>query len=501
MASGYPPVAGILTAIVGGIVGGLLSNAELTIKGPAAGLIVICLGAITELGGGDPLLGYRLALGVGVAAGLLQVGFALLRVGILGEIFPLAAVHGMLAAIGVIIISRQLYPMLGIMGVGGEPLELLAHLPGHLHDINPEVALIGLVSLALLVGLPRIPWKPFQRIPAPMFVIGVAIPAALMLQLQQPHSYTLWHHAWRVGPEYLVQVPASLGAAITLPDFSALQTALGWKYVLMFALVGSLESLLSARAVELMDPWQRRADLNRDLLAVGLGNTLVSCVGGLPMISEIVRSSANTAQGAQTRFANVWHGVFLLACVGLVPWFIAMIPMAALAAMLVYTGTRLASPSEFLHTWKIGPEQLAIFCTTLVVTLTTDLLLGIASGVALKFLIHALRGVPPHQAFRLRYTSTGTATDSITIQVEGPLVFSNWLTLRRAIQQHASVPRIILDVENARLIDHSVMCRLRETGDALAHDGRALEIRGLAELRPVSRHPDAARIRVRARRA
>ncbi len=209
-----------------------------------------------------------------------------------------------------------------------------------------------------------------------------------------------------VGESFLVQMPDRMFGIfdyLTFPDFSAykpehLANSMVW--VMMFFVIGSLESILSAKAVDVLDPWKRKTDLNRDTVAVGVGNLVSSLVGGLPMISEIVRSKANIDNGARTRFADFWHGIFLLLCVALIPTVLHRIPLAALASMLIYTGFRLTHPSEFINTYRVGREQLVIFVATLVGVLATDLLVGIGIGIGVKILIHVINGVPVTSLFK-----------------------------------------------------------------------------------------------------
>jgi MFS superfamily sulfate permease-like transporter len=498
LACGYPAIAGIFTAIIGGVLGSLLSNSELTIKGPAAGLIVIAIGCVTEFGytgGRDPAAdfqAYRLALGVGVAAGVIQILFGLFRAGILGEFFPSSAVHGLLASIGVIIILKQLPVTLGL-GSEGEPLELLAKIPHFIMNMNPLVGLIGIVSLLIMFTYPLIKNPRLKVIPAPMVVLLVTVPLGMYLNLSQPHTYAFSGRSFNLGPEFLVNVPANLFSAITFPDFSGVLTGTGVKFIILFAFIGSLESLLSAKAVEQIDPWRRKTNHDRDLLAVGVANTLAAMVGGLPMISEIVRSRANIDNGARTRFANMFHGLFLLGFVALVPALINQIPLAALGAMLVYTGFRLASPQSFLHAYHVGREQLIIFVSTIIGVLATDLLVGIGIGIAVKLLIHFIHGVPVRSLFRLNVRVLRQGTRGVRVAVKDSAVFSTWIALRQQLTRVKNEPVVDVDLSETVLVDHTVMDKLTEMEKEFKEAGSRLIVSGLDQHRRLSSYPTAAR--------
>jgi MFS superfamily sulfate permease-like transporter len=509
LASGYPAIAGVFTAIVGAVLTTLISNSELTIKGPAAGLIVIALGCITEFkeiataaGVEDPALAaYQMALAVGVVAGVIQIIFGLFRLGILGEFFPTSVVHGMLAAIGVIIISKQAHVALGVMGTTGEPLELMAEIPDSIANMNPEIALIGLMSLVILFGLPLFRNKYIRRIPTQMVVILIAIPMGMLFDLSHEHTYTFVGHTYHLGEKFLVDVPGNLVKAMAHPDFSALQYFAAWKWVVMFALIGSLESLLSAKAVDLIDPWKRKTNMNRDMLAVGIANTVAASIGGLPMISEIVRSKANIDNGARTRFADLWHGIFLLAFVALVPRLIHQIPLAALAAMLVYTGFRLASPKEFLHVYHIGREQFLVFVATMVGVLATDLLVGVFIGIGVKLATHIVNGVPVRSLFKPYLDVEELDANSYIIRAHQSAVFSNWIPFKREIENIGFVQRknIVVDLSDTQLVDHSVMEKLHELQQDFRVEGLELELVGLHGHQPFAQHAHSARKRGLAR--
>ncbi|MCA9045194.1 MAG: SulP family inorganic anion transporter [Planctomycetaceae bacterium] len=512
-ASGYPPIAGVFTAIVGALLTTFLSNSELTIKGPAAGLIVITYGCITEFrehyGVDAGTAAYQAALAVGVAAAVLQVLFGLFRGGILGEFFPSATVHGMLAAIGVIIIIKQIPFALGVTrdevkAIGAsEPLEMLREFPAYVAHANPAIAIIGLISVAIMFLWPFLgsKFKLLKSIPAPFVVLLVAIPMGMGFDLMHTHKYSvplLKDHVYEVSEQYLVDMPDRVFGMfdyVTFPNFGALSTFIAWKWVFMFFAIGSLESVLSSKAVDLLDPWKRKTSMDRDIVAVGFANLCVSFIGGLPMISEIVRSKANIDNGAKTRFADFWHGVFLLACVAFIPMALHRIPLAALAAMLIYTGFRLAHPNEFIHVYRIGKEQLAIFVATLIAVLATDLLIGIGIGILLKMVIHIANGVPVKSLFKPFIEVEDVNDNTSLIVARESAVFSNWIPFRRQLEdiglvQHQS---ITLDLSSTRLVDHSTMEKLHELQADFQQKGVSLDIIGLEAHRPVADHELAAR--------
>ncbi|MCA9606989.1 MAG: SulP family inorganic anion transporter [Myxococcales bacterium] len=494
MASGFPPVAGVITAIVGGILGRFLGSARLTIKGPAAGLIVIAIGAVTELGGGDMTLGYRRALAVGVVAAVVQVIFAVTRVAKLGTMAPPSVVHGMLAAIGVIIFAKQAHIVMGVTPHAREPLALLGEIPWSLLRDNPEVLIIGVTSLVILFGWPLLGQrvKPLAKVPAPLLVLVVAIPLGLAFHMDAEHDYAMFGHRYHLGPQFLLTLPANITDAIVFPDFSVVTSAASIKYIVMFALVGTLESVLSVLAVDSLDPAKRASNLDRDLLVVAVGNLIAASLGGLPMISEIVRSKANIDNGAKSAWSNFFHGLFLLVFVATIPGLLHYIPLAALAAMLVFTGTRLASPREVAHAKALGLDQLVLFLTTLVVTLAVDLLVGIATGIVLKVLIHAVRAKGIVPLFTTRFESERRG-DTLTVKAHGPATFLALLKVGKALApaSNADVEKVVLDLRGASIVDHTFLERVH--GMAQEWPKAELSLVGMDAHAAASSHPHAAR--------
>lgn len=253
----------------------------------------------------------------------------------------------------------------------------------------------------------------------------------IVLSLTVPLS--IYWHFRETEPNYsLVTIGDFWGSLGLNFDFSQIRQPAFWKYVFMFVFIGSLESLLTVKAIDSLDPYKRTSNYNNDLSAVGMGNLIAAMFGGIPMISEVVRSSANVGFGGKTKWSNFFHGLFLLmAMIFLIPA-IELIPNAALAAMLIYAGYRLAAPREFIHTFHIVTEQLAIFLTTIVVTLAEDLLLGVDAGILVKFIFHIYHGALWSSLFKAKYAKTEDE-NAIIVKIAESAIFSNLIGFKKLL--------------------------------------------------------------------
>ena len=477
-ASGFPASMGVLTAMIGGLFTVFFKVSELTIKGPAAGLITICSGAVLEFGGSEQ--GWKIATAAIMVAAVIQIVFALLKFGSLSDFFPHSAVHGMLAAIGIIIIAKQIPVLLGddpAIYKGEGPIELLLDIPNFITHAHWHIAVVGGLGILIMFGLPMLGFKFLKKIPAPMVVLLLAIPLSVY-----------WHFN-ETEPAYsLVSIGDFWGSLGFNFDFSMIGSFTFWKYVFMFLFVNSLESLLTVKAVDNLDPYKRTSSYNGDLMGVGSGNFISGMLGGLPMISEVVRSSGNIGFGAKTKWANFFHGGFLLLAMIFIIPLIELIPNAALAAMLIFAGYRLAAPKEFLHTYHIGKEQLAIFLTTIIVTLAEDLLLGIAAGILVKFLIHLYNGASLKSMFKAKY-HLDKSDQTYALKIYDSAIFSNLVGYKKLLTSFPEKIQITIDFSAAKLVDHSFMSFITHFKNEYNDKGGNFEIVGLDNHKSLSDHP------------
>ena len=393
LGSGAPSFSGLIAGIVGGIVIGLLSKSPLSVSGPAAGLITIVSGAIGKL----PVFeAFLLAV---VLSGVIQIVLGYLKLGVLGDYIPAGVIKGMLAAIGLTLILKQIPHLMGYDAdfVGDEDFKqqdgknTFTELYYSVRYMLPVAFALGAVSIALQVFWDKVlvkKAKAFKLIPSALIVVLLGVGVNEWLEATNP---TL-----ALGASHLVNIPMANSPAefitfFSFPDFSHLGNITVWTTAITLAIVASLETLLNIEAADEMDPYKRVTPKNRELMAQGTGNMLAGLIGGLPITSVIVRTSANVNAGARTKMSAVLHGLLLLLCVALIPFLLNLIPYASLAAVLIYTGYKLCKPALFAEFYKKGWTQFLPFVITVVAILFTNLLMGIFIGcvVAMFFVLRS----------------------------------------------------------------------------------------------------------------
>lgn len=456
VASGAPPTAGLLAGIIGGVIASMFGGSFVTINGPAAGLIVIIIDSIDGLGQGDSMLGFKRTLAAMVFVGVFQFFTGVFRKGFLGKIFPSSVVHGMMASIGLIIISKQLFVLIGVNPNAKLPWELYVEFPSRILDLNPEIFLIGLIALGILLFFQFIKIPYLSKIPAPLLAVIAGVALVEYFHINVSSKYNLFGKEYLADPHYLVQIPTSMKDAIIFPDFSFVGTFVFWFHTLMIYFIASLESLLSASAVDKIDPLRRSTNMDQELIGKGLANMLLGFIGGLPIIAEIVRSKANIENGAKSVWSNFFHGSFLLLFLLLFPAILKLIPMSSLAAILILVGFRLAAPKEFIHHYKTGKEQLIVFLTTIVFTIFIDLLVGILAGVAVKMFIQLVSGVKWKDYWTLNMS--GDEKNGIW-KISSPILFLNSFKMYDRVQKSIDKgnKNIVIDMSDAKYIDHTSM--------------------------------------------
>jgi MFS superfamily sulfate permease-like transporter len=459
VASGLPAMAGVISAVIGGVFVSRVNGSVLTITGPAAGLIVVVLDAVTRLGEGDPLAGYQFTLAAILVAGLLQVVLGYYKAGSLSAFFPTSVVHGMLAAIGIIIMTKQFHVLLGVTPDAGDLFSSIAQIPQSIFNLHADVAFIGISGLLILIFWHKVNHPLLQKVPAPIAVVlmGIVFGWLFGLQNKSIDADSAQLASVENGSRYLVAVSNDFFSSFYAPDFSKFFTFAFWQSVIAICLVGSLETLISTQAVDKLDPEKRHSDLDKDLTAVGAGNALAGMLGGTMMISEVVRSSANIRNCAKTGWANFFHGLIMLMFVVFFAGVLQSIPLAALAALLIYVGFQLAAPKEFFRVMNIGSEQFLMFLVTIISVLATDLLIGVLIGIVVKLSIHMLRGVWWDNLFTIYFTIEQKGKNIININLNGSALFCNFLPLKKALDDLPQGKYLIFDLSNAYLIDHTVM--------------------------------------------
>jgi carbonic anhydrase len=452
LASNAPLFSGILAGIIGGLVVGSLSGSHTSVAGPAAGLSAIVAAQISTLGS------FRAMLLAVVFAGLIQIGLGLARAGFIAAFFPSSVIKGLLAAIGLILILKQIPH---VLGHDADPVGDLAfdqldqentftELLVTAFDVHGGAALVGLLSIAVLVIWDKLEVLKSSLVPAPLVVVLLGVGLSQLVGGLGD--------GWAIQSEHLVNVPSAgeggLGSLLETPDWGQLSNPAVYVAAVTLAIVASLETLLNLEAVDRLDPEQRRSPPDRELWAQGVGNVLAGLIGGLPLTSVIVRSSVNVNAGSKTRLSAIFHGALLLGCVLLVPHLLNMIPLASLGAILVMTGLKLASPKLVKQMWTAGWPQFLPFAVTVVAIVARDLLEGIVVGllVALGFILHSNLRRPLRRVMEKHVTG-----EILRIELSNQVSFLNRAALESVL--HA-VPRgghVLLDARSTDYIDPDIL--------------------------------------------
>jgi len=448
LASGAPLFSGIIAGVVGGIVVAAVSGSQLSVSGPAAGLTVIVLGSIAQLGS------YPTFLLAVVLAGIFQIVLGLIKAGTIGNYFPSSVIEGMLAAIGLILILKQLPHALGIDSDfnGDEAFFQNDHentfsaIAGALNHFSLAAIVISVLSILVLVFWPK--FKKLSTVPAPLLVVAIGIGA----------SYLFAGTNYQLRADQIVTIPVVNGwgeflGLFTLPDFSAFANKDVYVVALTIAVVASLETLLSIEAIDKIDPIKRVSPTNRELVAQGVGNMASGMLGGLPMTSVIVRSSANVNAGGRTKMSAIFHGGWLLLSVLFIPGVINMIPLSCLAAILLVTGYKLTRISLFKHMYHKGWDQFVPFVVTVVAVLFSDLLKGVAVGMLFS-IFYLLRTNMRNPYF---YKMDKADKKNITIKLSEEVSFLNKAAIQVLLTEIPKETNVVIDGTNSKYIDPDVL--------------------------------------------
>ncbi|RBN51633.1 SulP family inorganic anion transporter [Flavobacterium psychrolimnae] len=459
MASGAPLFSGIISGIIGGIVVGYFSTSHISVSGPAAGLTAIVLTAITDLGAFDVFL---TAVFI---AGLLQLILGFAKAGSISNYFPTNVIEGMLAGIGIIIILKQLPHAFGYdndfegdqafsQTDGSNTFSALFSIFDY---IQIGSIVITLVSMVILISWDKVPFlKKLKLVP------GALIAVALGVILNE--IFIANGSALAIGKEHLVSLPVpssfeEFKAIIVTPNLSGVMNPKVWVVALTIAIVASIETLLSIEASDRMDVQKRYTDTNKELKAQGIGNMVSSLLGGLPLTSVIVRSSANSNSGARSKMSTIIHGALLLVSVLAIPVILNKIPLATLAAILILVGYKLAKPATFIHFWEKGKYQFVPFIATLLAVVFLDLLKGVTLGIIISIIFVLKGNLKRAYFFRKEQYADG---DVIHIDLAQEVSFLNKAAIKQTLNHLPENSKVIIDAKDTVYIAHDILDLIHE---------------------------------------
>lgn len=466
LAAGAPAMAGIFSAIVGGVVTTFYRGGHISVNGPAKGVIgVILLGiALMDDGSGQA---FNYVLAAVVVSGAIQALLGVLKLGRLADIFHSTVIHGILAAIGIIIFAKQIHVAMGTHSDDSSIVQNLVDAFILLPQANPFVLVISLAGLLLLLFHSKTSNKVFGLLPGPIWVIALSIPFVYLFNFFEVQNLSLFGNAYEVGPHLLLDIPDSIMNSIMHPNFSKINTIEFWTTVFSLLIITSIESLAIAKAVDKIDPYKRKTDLNKDLTGIGLSTMVAGFIGGLPIIAVIIRSTVNIHNGAKTKWSNMYQGLLLLVFIVILGPVLRQVPLCAFAILLVYTGFKLASPAVFKQAYSQGPEQLVFFIGTMVLTLYTNLLVGLVGGLLLVLINHMLlANLSITQFFKMVYFSDHKlkkiSEQAFDLKIKGVANFLGILRIDKLVSQIPLGASVNIDLSETRLVGITYMDYLVE---------------------------------------
>ena len=498
LAAGAPAMSGIISAIVGGVVTTLYRGGHISVNGPAKGVIgVILLGIVLMDDGSGQAFNYVLA--AVVVSGAIQMLLGLLKLGRLADIFHSSVIHGLLAAIGIIIFAKQIHVAMGTHSDSPSIIQNLIDAVVYLPQANPFVLIIALTGLLLLLFHSKISNRFFHILPAPMWVIILSIPFVYIFNFFDQHSLSFLGKAYEVGPNLLLDIPDNIMDSIMHPNFGKIATIEFWTTVISILIITSIESLAIAKAIDKIDPYKRKTDLNKDLTGIGLSTVVAGLIGGLPIIAVIIRSTVNIHNGAKTKWSNMYQGLLLLLFIVVFSPIMTQVPLCAFAILLVYTGFKLASPAVFKQAYYQGTEQLIFFVSTMVLTLYTNLLIGLLGGLLLALVSHLLLArVSIPRFFKMVYNSGSNLVKQpdgrYDLNIKGIANFLGILKVDRLVSQIPSGADVNIDLSGTRLVGITYMDYLVDYLKMQKNTGAEVVIRGLDSHVSSSTHNRALKI-------
>ena len=498
LAAGAPAMSGIFSAVVGGLVTTLYRGGHISVNGPAKGVIgVILLGiALMDDGSGQA---FNYVLASVVVSGALQILLGVLKLGRLADIFHTSVIHGILAAIGIIIFAKQIHVAMGTHSDSPSIVQNLIDALVLLPQANPFVLVIAISGLLLLLFHSKTSSRFFHLLPAPMWVIALSIPFVYAFNFFENQTLSFLGMAYEIGPDLLLDIPDTIKDSIMHPNFSKIDTLEFWTTVFSMLIITSIESLAIAKAVDKIDPYKRKTDLNKDLTGIGLSTVVAGMIGGLPIIAVIIRSTVNIHNGAKTKWSNMYQGLLLLLFIVVLSPIMRQVPLCAFAILLVYTGFKLASPAVFKQAYSQGTEQLIFFVGTMILTLYTNLLIGLLGGLLLALVTHILLAkLPVAEFFRMVYKSRTKllkrSDGTFDLKIRGIANFLGILKVDRLVAQIPSGADVNIDLSETRLVGITYMDFLVEYLKAQRAAGGQVFITGLDSHVSFSTHNRALKI-------